>query len=524
METLGKYQILEKIGEGGMGRVYKAGDTVLNRKVAIKVISIIAASEPDKIHEMHERFMREARLVGSMHHPNIVTLFDFGEIDETLYMVMELLDGTDLKTIIQNKTEMPFFRMIDLFRQVCEGLAYAHSHDVIHRDLKPGNIHLLSNGTVKLVDFGLARARDSNLTASGMVVGTPFYMSPEQIRGHKVDGRSDLFSLGSVIYELLTGRHPFTGETTTSLLANILTTDPPAIRSIVPTVPFQLDAIVRKCLSKSIETRFQNAREIIAALNNPDIMSEMVSHEASTKQLAAVKSSSADDKSIKLPQKAPFSPPSSPSTPSLLVQQKKRSSLVTWSALTLIVVVAIGIAITRLRYRPPSQSPPSHYEEVQQPKMVINKDQVDAPSEQPALTESKETIVRTEPANSSGVVPQDQTHSENPDILSSPQTAPVQLTTRQPVQSHSSDTSMNGIGSLHVRITNLPSTDMSLVLTIDGDGVATDNPSDFQLDLSAGRHSIAIQCQGFEPYKKEVLVTVGQSTSVDITLTQPIAR
>ncbi|MEW6368876.1 MAG: serine/threonine-protein kinase [Acidobacteriota bacterium] len=269
METLGKYKILEKIGEGGMGRVYKAVDPVLDRKVAIKVIAFSAATDhQSEAQQLRDRFIREARLVGSLQHKNIVTLFDFGEFQGTVYMVMEFLDGTDLKKAIKSGASASLARKIDIFRQVCEGLAYGHSRDVIHRDIKPGNIHLLESGVVKIVDFGLARMSDSNMTASGVVLGTPDYMSPEQIRGQRVDGRADLFSLGAVMYEFFTGQRPFRGDTISALLANILTTDPAPARMIDASVPSHLEGILQKCLCKEPGLRYQDASAVLRDLDS----------------------------------------------------------------------------------------------------------------------------------------------------------------------------------------------------------------------------------------------------------------
>jgi len=199
-EKIGKYQIVGKIGHGAMGEVFKAHDPLLNRLIAVKTISGSAPAEGDA----RKRFLREAQSAARLNHPNIITVFDLGEDQGRVYMAMELLEGTDLREIINTQAVTDIGQKLDFMEQVCDGLAYAHDKQIVHRDLKPGNIHVQPSGQIKIMDFGLARLGASEMTATGTVMGTPNYMSPEQVRGEKADARSDIFSLGAVFYELLT--------------------------------------------------------------------------------------------------------------------------------------------------------------------------------------------------------------------------------------------------------------------------------------------------------------------------------
>src|SRR5512134_3638185 len=205
---IGRYKILEELGRGAMGVVYRAEDPSLDRVVALKTISL-ADAEGRK--EYEKRFMLEAKAAGKLTHPNIVTIFDYGEEEDFAYMAMELLEGSDLRSRMRRE-EIPAMEAVEIALQVADGLGFAHEHGVVHRDVKPGNIMLLERGAVKIMDFGIARMRFADhKTSTGMVLGTPRYMSPEQISGQPVDQRSDIFSLGIVLWEMLTGKRLFSG-------------------------------------------------------------------------------------------------------------------------------------------------------------------------------------------------------------------------------------------------------------------------------------------------------------------------
>jgi serine/threonine protein kinase len=203
-ERIGRYQVVERIGRGAMGVVYRAHDAAMGRDVALKVLTADLEDDPD----IRTRFHREAQAAASLSHPNIITIFDVGEDTERFYIVMELLRGMTLREFLkQADASLP--RKLDLMSQLCAGLGSAHSASIYHRDIKPGNIFVRADGILKILDFGVARLASSSMTAAGFIVGTPDYMSPEQARGENIDGRSDIFSLGGVLYFMLTGRKPF---------------------------------------------------------------------------------------------------------------------------------------------------------------------------------------------------------------------------------------------------------------------------------------------------------------------------
>src|SRR5712692_11707921 len=208
-DKIGKYEVIERIGRGGMGMIFKAHDPVLDRPVALKVIS----SEIEVTDELRARFFREAQACAKLSHPNIVTVYDMGEDDGRLFIVMELLEGEELKRLMTDRRALALEDKLSVMLQVCDGLHYAHRKGIVHRDIKPGNIFLLRNGQVKILDFGIAQiaTTEAGLTRTGLIMGTLRYISPEQARG-RADARSDMFSVGSVFYEFLGFRPPFTGD------------------------------------------------------------------------------------------------------------------------------------------------------------------------------------------------------------------------------------------------------------------------------------------------------------------------
>jgi eukaryotic-like serine/threonine-protein kinase len=259
MATFGRYEILGKLGEGAMGVVYRARDSAIGRVVALKMLSAELGAED----ELHARFRREAEAIGRLSHPNIVTVYDLGQSDGQLYMAMELLEGDDLRSLIEHRVDIPLADRVRILLQICEGLAYAHSRGVVHRDIKPANIVVTSVGRVKILDFGLARvATRATITRKGMILGTPDYMAPEQAMGKLVDRRSDVFSAGSVFYEFLTGEKPFKGKTLHAVLFQIIQEEPDPVLTLNPELPTRLAAVVHRMLLKDPEKRYQSMDEV----------------------------------------------------------------------------------------------------------------------------------------------------------------------------------------------------------------------------------------------------------------------
>jgi serine/threonine protein kinase len=263
IQKIGKYRILERIGRGGMGSVYKAHDPALDRLVALKVVS----AETDHTEELRARFFREGQACAKLSHPNVVTIHDLGEADGNLYIVMELLEGDELRQLIARRALAHLEDKLAIMIQICEGLEYAHEKGVVHRDVKPGNIFVLRNGQVKILDFGIAQiaAAERGLTRAGLIVGTLQYMAPERARGQGGHA-SDIFSVGAVFYEFLTNRAPFAGDDPIEILEKLRTENPPRLRSVEPNAPAELEAIIERALEKDPTRRFANLGQMRAEL------------------------------------------------------------------------------------------------------------------------------------------------------------------------------------------------------------------------------------------------------------------
>jgi serine/threonine-protein kinase len=245
-----------------MGLVFKAQDPKINRLVAIKTIRFSDEFEEDVIQEIKERFFREAEIAGQLSHPSIVTIHDVGEDQDLTYMAMEYLEGEDLDKFIDKGTLLPLRKVLDVVAKVADALDFAHKNNVIHRDIKPANIMLLQNGQIKVTDFGIAKAISSSRTKTGVILGTPNYMSPEQIMGQKIDARSDIFSLGVLFFQLITGELPFHGDNLSGLLYQITQVKHPSPRNFNPKVPKICEQIIDKAMAKNPDNRFKSANDM----------------------------------------------------------------------------------------------------------------------------------------------------------------------------------------------------------------------------------------------------------------------
>ena len=265
IQTVGRYEITGELGRGAMGVVYKALDPTIGRTVALKTMRLDVHGLDAQ--EMVRRFQNEARAAGVLNHPNIVTIYDAGEQDGIFYIAMEFIEGTTLHELLVEKRVLATDEVLQLTRQICRGLDYAHSNSIVHRDIKPANIMITGNGTVKIMDFGIAKS-GGQVTNTGQVLGTPNYMSPEQVKGRQLDGRSDLFSLGVILYEMMTGEKPFVGQNVTTIIYKIVNENPITPRDLDVTVHPGLSAIVTKALAKAPDDRYQTGADLVRDLEN----------------------------------------------------------------------------------------------------------------------------------------------------------------------------------------------------------------------------------------------------------------
>ena len=261
-KTIGRYNIISLIGRGGMGVLYRAQDPVLERDVALKMMLIDFSYDQTA----RERFEREAKAVARLQHSNVVTIHELGQSDGTPYIVMELLGGTDLEAAMRRSEPMSLPQKLEIVAQLCDGLAYAHEQGIVHRDIKPGNVRVLEDGAVKILDFGIAKFAQSSMTQSGTIMGTASYMAPEQILGNPVDGRADLFSVGVLLHEMLAGQKPFGGDSPTAVVYQIVHGEAPSIADQMPGLPDELNAIVAKALKKDPNERYARASDMASDL------------------------------------------------------------------------------------------------------------------------------------------------------------------------------------------------------------------------------------------------------------------
>jgi eukaryotic-like serine/threonine-protein kinase len=260
---LGKYELLGELGHGAMGVVYRARDPIINRLVALKTITIGVADDPALL----QRFYREAQSAGGLQHPNIVTIYDMGEAGNLPYIAMELVEGENLEQVIARRPNLPITLKLVYAMQACRAFDYAHKRGIVHRDIKPGNVMLGKDGVVKVVDFGIARVLEASRTQTGMLIGTFAYMSPEQYHGEHADERSDIWSLGVLLYELLCYERPFKGATPASLMHSICQENPSPLRKFLADCPEELEAIVARVLQKIPNERYQSMEDLLLELD-----------------------------------------------------------------------------------------------------------------------------------------------------------------------------------------------------------------------------------------------------------------
>src|ERR1044071_37158 len=267
MDRIGRYKIVRELGRGAMGIVYHAIDPNIGRPVAIKTIQLSGARTPEEQERLRERLFREARSAGILSHPGIVTIYDVEQQGDIAYIAMEYVDGPTLDAVLSGPKTLTQEEMFSILGQTAVALDYAHGKGIIHRDIKPANIMITGDGTVEITDFGIAKVTaGEQFTMTGSIVGTPYYMSPEQVQGQSVDGRSDQFSLGVIAFEMLTGEKPYTGEHLTTVVYKIVAEEPTPPQRINPSLSGTIETVLRKGLAKRPDARYATCSEFVQAL------------------------------------------------------------------------------------------------------------------------------------------------------------------------------------------------------------------------------------------------------------------
>ncbi len=355
MQQLGRYEILAELGRGAMGAVFRARDPRIDRTVAIKTIAVPGASVKS-LEEYRERFFREAQAAGRLSHPGIVTIFDVGEDPptHTPFIVMEYADGRPLDDFVAAAGRLSFEQALNIIQQIAEALNYAHAAGIVHRDIKPANIIVSGEGRTKIADFGIAKITQTEVTLPGQIMGTPAYMSPEQINGKPVDGRSDLFSLGVIAYWLLTGIKPFDGDTVTAICVQVATKDPDAASHVNATLSPDCDCVLARALAKDPEMRYQRGKDFAADLQDlrdgKPIQSQNTNHAVArppdlqkTVALPPATTKAVDDAAKSaLKTKVSFPPPLAPVTAPTAVRTRRLIAFA-WVALLLVTVAVAGV-------------------------------------------------------------------------------------------------------------------------------------------------------------------------------------
>src|SRR5262245_5751828 len=378
---IGRYEILAELGRGAMGIVYRAKDPAMDRVVALKTIISVALASPQGS-EFRDRFYREARTAGALTHPGIVAVFDVGEHEGMPFLVMEFVDGRTLADSLRVGECMSVDRICEFGGQIADALAYAHQRGVVHRDIKPANILLTSiesSGGVrpKITDFGVAKLAEGQATITGQMLGTPAYMPPEQFTGAPIDGRSDIFSLGVVLYWMATGERPFPGESITAVSYKVVHTDPIPPRKLNPSLPPGLENIILRCLAKNPAERFQSGYELARELNELKSGDKTVEHQTTMQRIVH------DPEATRL-DSIPLEPVGTVNTTlgtsqTTTPEPKRRKSMVMVALVALLLAAGVGYSL-RSRRTPVVESVPP-------PAETVSAEPVSAPVEAPVPTE-----------------------------------------------------------------------------------------------------------------------------------------
>ena len=546
----GRYQLVSEIGRGSMGVVYKGFDPVIGRTVAIKTM-LPEGLNTTEFEDFKARFQREAQAAGILTHPNIVTVYDFGEDNGILYLAMEFLVGRSIQDLVEEQNVLPVETIIPMYEQVCSALDHAHSHNIIHRDVKPANIMVLESGLVKVTDFGIAKVMSMGMTQAGQILGTPNYMSPEQVRGRQIDGRSDIFSLGVILYELVTGEKPFGGQNITTVIYRIINEDPVPPRELDSTIHPGLSYIVQKALAKKPEDRYQTCRELAADLRNYAKLGGAVAPAATVVVRVSPMSPSTTDTTRRpavdqvplRPSPPPPTPPVAPSEPArarpLSVQvippatvQPKGTSPAVWVLLTLLLVAVVGGGYYFIVLRKPQPAPL-----IQTAPPPQGQQQIPAPTGSSTESAGVSANSQTAPGGATATestAPQG-VSAQGGETSAAPQAGSTQQGAGRPAAQGSQSPEQHGSATSGPPPPARPAASKvgNLLITsnVAGAQITVDGKSDpawvtpFTIpNLAAGMHSVSVAKEGYNVAQRGVTVEGGQTASYSAELTVPMGE
>jgi serine/threonine protein kinase len=398
MDRIGRYKIVRELGRGAMGVVYHAIDPNIGRPVAIKTIQFASTRKPEELDRMRERLFREARSAGILSHPGIVTIYDVDQQGELAYIAMEYVDGPTLDQVLSGTPSLPSDRLFSVLGQTAAALDYAHSKGIVHRDIKPANIMVTADGTSKITDFGIAKITAAEqFTMTGNIVGTPHYMSPEQVQGHAVDGRSDQFSLAVIAYEMLTGEKPYTGEHLTTVVYKIVAEEPVSPRRLNPTLSSAIETVLRRALAKRPDARYRSCQEFADSLEKACAASQgwkLMARAGILNQPTVTESSPVRTRSKPAVTLPPPRHPARTEATATITAERRRSGFIPF---LLAILVAAGLLAligwqaapwlmpARLDSTPQQQRPPERKAEAQSPPAPAT-ETAQQPTSEPAAT------------------------------------------------------------------------------------------------------------------------------------------
>ena len=532
----GRYQIISELGRGSMGVVYQGFDPVIGRTVAVKTM-LTEGLTPAEFEDFKARFQREAQTAGVLTHPNIVTVYDFGEDEGILYLAMEFLEGKSLQDLVEVQTVLPVETIVPMYEQVCSALDHAHSHKVIHRDIKPANIMILDSGLVKVTDFGIAKMMSMGMTQAGQILGTPNYMSPEQVKGRQIDGRSDIFALGVVLYELVTGEKPFGGQNITTVIYKIINENPIPPRELDATIHPGLSYVIQKALAKNSEERYQTCRELAEDLKNYKKLGGMQAPSATViVRVPPVPAATVDTAKV-----APIAPapsqvvqeyhPSRPLSVQVIPPSKQRAegtSPAVWVFLTLLAVGAGGGGYYLVSNKPELRNPPETVSQQTPPQPVPSGPPAGqttggtSPPQGGAGTEAAGGTVTTE-----GAAPA-------PDSATGSGTSVPSPGGRQTTESARPETEIVKPTTSSASATRAAAPRVGRLLVtsnIEGARITIDNRSEpawvtpYTIpDLTSGTHSVVVSKAGYGNFLQSVTIEGGRTITLNAPLSVPVGE